>query len=72
MRPNAGLRLRKLLKLHEIPGTNTHDGIKMWKDLVKLLDDPSSMAERREQDRIIEAARDTPLPKKRMLGARIL
>ena len=50
LRPNAGLRLRKLLKLHEIPDTNTHDGIKMWKDLVKLLDDPSSMAERREQE----------------------
>ena len=62
LRPNAGLRLRKLLKLHEIPNTGTHDGVMMWRDIVKLLDDPSSMAERREQDRIIEAARDTVLP----------
>ena len=62
LRPNAGLRLRKLLKLSAIQGTNTHDGILMWRELIKLLDDPSSMAERREHDRVIEAARDTPLP----------
>ena len=63
LRPNAGLRLKKMLKTHAIasePGT--YDGMAMWKELSALTEATSSIAERRENDRIVEAARDTMLP----------
>ena len=62
LRPKAALRLGKLLKDHKDDASGTHDGVAMWKALVKLKYEPSSMIEQREHDRAVEAARDTSLP----------
>ena len=52
-----------MLKTHAVasePGT--YDGMAMWQELRALTSEPSSIAERREHDRIMEAARDNMLP----------
>ena len=62
LRPKAGLLLRRLQSAHKDKYSDTYDGVAMWKELIAQADEPSTLAEKREHDRIIEAARDTPLP----------
>ena len=51
LRPKAGLLLKKLMSAHKCATHGTYDGAAMWASLVKLLDAPSTMPERREHDR---------------------
>ena len=61
LRPKAGLLLRRLQTAHKDLYSDTYDGVAMWKELIAQADEPSTLAEKREHDRVIEAARDTPL-----------
>ena len=62
MRPNAGLRLQSLLKLHAVDGhTSMYHGGRMWRDLKALQETTCGLDERRVHDRAVEEARDTYL-----------
>ena len=63
LRPNASLRLSKLMQDHKFAGVDdSFNGGAMWREIVALRHLPSRLEDLRDHDRELEAMRDNFLP----------